>query len=114
MTDLQSDRIERTTSFREDELGPAMCALANNFPNHRKPGYILLGVEDNGIVGGITITDEHLQKIGNVKPNGNVLPQPSLVVSQVFSLDVGIWWQLEQIHSNKKVLQITRTGHCGN
>jgi len=89
MTDLESDRIERTTSFREDKLGPAVCALANDFPNHRKPGYILLGVEDDGIVAGITITDEHLQKIGNVKSNGNVLPQPSLVVSQVFSLDRG-------------------------
>lgn len=89
MADLESDRIERTTSFREDKLGPAVCALSNDFPNHRKSGYILLGVDDDGKVKGITITDDDLQKIGNVKSNGNVLPQPSLVVSPVYTIDGG-------------------------
>ena len=89
MTDLESDRIERTSSFREDKLGPAVCALSNDFPNHRQSGYILLGVDDNGRVKGIKITDDDLQKIGNVKSNGNVLPQPSLVVSPVYSIDGG-------------------------
>lgn len=27
IADLESDRIERTISFREDKLGPAVCAL---------------------------------------------------------------------------------------
>jgi ATP-dependent DNA helicase RecG len=89
MADLESDRIERTISFREDKLGPAVCALSNDFPNHRKSGYILLGVNDDGTVNGITITDDDLQKIGNVKSNGNVLPQPSLVVSPVYTIDGG-------------------------
>lgn len=84
MKDLESDRIERTISFREDKLGPAVCALSNDFPNHRQPGYILLGVDDDGKPAGMSIGDEDLQKIGNVKSNGNVLPQPSLTVSQVF------------------------------
>lgn len=86
ITDLESDRIERTTSFREDKLGPLVCAYSNDFPNHRKPGYILLGVKDNGVVAGITIGDNELQQIGNIKSNGNVLPQPSMVVSPVFSI----------------------------
>lgn len=87
--DLESDRIERTISFREDKLGPAVCALSNDFPNHRQSGYVLLGVNDDGSVKGITIGDEELQKIGNVKSNGNVLPQPSLLVSPVFHIDEG-------------------------
>lgn len=87
--DLESDRIERTISFREDKLGPAVCALSNDFPNHRQSGYVLLGVDDDGSVKGITIGDEELQKIGNVKSNGNVLPQPSLLVSPVFHIDNG-------------------------
>lgn len=87
--DLESDRIERTISFREDKLGPAVCALSNDFPNHRQSGYVLLGVDDDGNVKGITIGDEELQKIGNVKSNGNVLPQPSLLVSPVFHIDDG-------------------------
>ena len=89
MKDLESDRIERTISFREDKLGPATCAFSNDFPNHKMPGYILLGVNDNGKVNGMAIGDEDLQKIGGVKSNGNVLPQPSLIVSPVFKIDGG-------------------------
>lgn len=75
--DLESSRIERTISYREDKLGPAVCAFSNDFANHKKSGYILIGVNDNGTVSGMKIGDEELQKIGNVKSNGNVLPQPS-------------------------------------
>ncbi|MFM9837860.1 MAG: RNA-binding domain-containing protein [Cyclobacteriaceae bacterium] len=89
MNDLESDRVERTISFREDKLGPATCAFSNDFPNHKQPGYILLGVNDDGTVNGMTIGDDDLQKIGNVKSNGNVLPQPSLVVSPVYKIDEG-------------------------
>ena len=89
MKDLESDKVERSISFREDKLGPAVCALSNDFPNHRQSGYVLLGVNDDGSVKGISIGDEELQKIGNVKSNGNVLPQPSLLVSPVFHIDGG-------------------------
>lgn len=89
MADMESDRIERTISTREEKLGPAVCAFANDFPNHKQPGYILLGTKDDGALAGILWTDEELQKIGNVKTNGNVLPQPSLVVSPVFKFPEG-------------------------
>ncbi len=87
--DMESDRIERTTSTREDKLGPAVCAFANDFANNRQPGYILLGVKDDGTLAGNVWSDDDLQKIGNVKTNGNVLPQPSLVVSPVFKFPGG-------------------------
>lgn len=89
MTSLESDRIERTISFREDKIGPAVCALSNDYPNHKKSGFILLGVNDDGTVNGMKIGDEELAKIGNIKSNGNVLPQPSLIVSEVFEIDNG-------------------------
>lgn len=89
IADLESDRIERTISFREDKLGPAVCAFSNDFPNHRQPGYILLGVKDNGTLSGLHIGDEELQKVGNIKSNGNVLPQPSISVSPVFHFPEG-------------------------
>lgn len=87
--DLESDRIERTISIREDKLGPAVCALSNDFSNHKQSGYILLGLNDDGSFAGKIWKDEDLQQIGNIKTNGNVLPQPTLVVSQVFSFDKG-------------------------
>jgi ATP-dependent DNA helicase RecG len=89
LKDMESDRIERTISVREDKLGPAVCALANDFPNHKESGYILLGVHDDSSIAGMTWPDTELQKIGNVKTNGNVLPQPSLIVSEVFSFEKG-------------------------
>lgn len=87
--DLESDRIERTVSFQERKLGPVVCALSNDFPVNRQPGYILLGVNDDGSPGGLTIGDKELQQIGGVKTNGNVLPQPSLTVSAVFKFEGG-------------------------
>ncbi len=54
MNDLESDRIERTISFKEEKLAQAVCAFSNDFPHHKAPGYILLGVNDDGKPAGIT------------------------------------------------------------
>ncbi len=89
MADLESDRIERTLSFRMDKLAPAVCAFSNDFAHHKRSGYILIGVKDDGTVGGITITDDMLLKIGDVKANGNVLPQPSIIISEVLEIEGG-------------------------
>ena len=63
LADMESDLIERTISIKEDKLGPAVCALSNDFPNHRQPGYILLGVNDDGSLAGMKWSDEDIQKI---------------------------------------------------
>jgi ATP-dependent DNA helicase RecG len=89
IADMESDWIERTTSIKEDKLGPAVCALSNDFPNHKHSGYIVLGVHDDGKLAGMQWTDKELQTIGGVKTNGNVLPQPSLIVSPVFKFPEG-------------------------
>ena len=89
LADMESDWIERTTSIREDKLGPAICAYSNDFPSHRHPGYVLLGVRDDGSLAGMTWTDEQLQTIGNIKSNGKILPQPSLVLSPIFKFPEG-------------------------
>ena len=57
--DMESDRVERTISFREDKLGEAVCAFSNDLPNHKRPGYLLIGVDDKkGEISGLTISDE--------------------------------------------------------
>ncbi len=89
ISDMESDRIERTRSTADDKLGQAICAFSNDFPNNKKPGYLLLGVNDDGTLSGKRWTDEDLQKIGGMKTNGKILPQPSIVLSQVFSFDDG-------------------------
>ncbi|HRQ30836.1 MAG TPA: ATP-binding protein [Saprospiraceae bacterium] len=89
IADMESDWIERTISIRDDKLGPAICAYANDFPNHKHSGYILLGVKDDGSLANISWSDEQLQSIGNIKTNGKVLPQPSIIISSVFKFSEG-------------------------
>ena len=51
LADLESDRVERTISTTNtDKFGQAICAFANDLPNSRKPGYLFLGVNDDGSI----------------------------------------------------------------
>ncbi|OMP78047.1 RNA-binding domain-containing protein [[Flexibacter] sp. ATCC 35208] len=89
ISDMESDWIERTRSTADDKLGPAICAFSNDFPNHKHSGYLLLGVDDDGSLAGKKWTDDDLQKIGGIKTNGKILPQPSIILSRVFNLEGG-------------------------
>lgn len=82
--DMESDRVERTISTTNtDKFGQAICAFANDLPNHRLPGYLFLGVEDDGIVKGIDVTDEILKNVAAIRTDGNIQPQPSMTVEKV-------------------------------
>ena len=51
LSDLESDRAERTLSTTNtDKFGQAICAYANDMPNHKMPGYLFLGVDDDGTI----------------------------------------------------------------
>ncbi len=83
MSDLEADYIERTVSVdNTDKFGQAICAFANDLPNHRRPGYLLIGVRDNGALSGLTVTDELLKNLGGIRSDGNVLPQPYMNVGK--------------------------------
>lgn len=63
--DLESDRVERTaSSAKTDKFGEAICAFANDLPNHGKPGYLIVGATDAGQVTGMEITDQLLEVLG--------------------------------------------------
>lgn len=89
IADLESDRVERTTSVTNtDKFAEAVCAFANDFPKHQAPGYLLIGVNDNGTLAGMQIGDDVLQRLGAIRSDGNVLPQPAMTV-QRYSLPGG-------------------------
>ena len=89
LSDLESDRVERTESTNNsDKFGQAVCAFANDLPNHRHPGYLLVGVKDDGLLAGLAVSDELLRNLGGIRADGNVLPQPAMNVSK-FSLAGG-------------------------
>ncbi|KXW57192.1 divergent AAA domain protein [Ferrovum myxofaciens] len=89
LINLESDRIERTESTTNtDKFCQAICAFANDLPNHRQPGYLLVGVKDNGSLSGLVVTDELLKNLGGIRSDGNVLPQPMMNIAK-FSLENG-------------------------
>ena len=52
-------RVERTTSTGDmDKFQEAICAFANDLPNSRKKGYLILGAYDNGELSGLKVTDD--------------------------------------------------------
>ncbi len=89
LSDLESDRVERTEPVNNtDKFCQAICAFANDLPNHRAPGYLLVGVKDNGSLSGLSVTDQLLQNLGAIRSDGNVLPQPVMSVAR-FKLQGG-------------------------
>ncbi|RYD38071.1 MAG: transcriptional regulator [Verrucomicrobiaceae bacterium] len=83
MGDLESDRVERTVSTTNtDKFAQAICAFANDFPAHRQPGYLLIGVRDNGELSGLKVTDDLLLSLGALRSDGNIQPMPALAISR--------------------------------
>ena len=89
LSDLETDRVERTVSVNNtDKFGQAICAFANDLPNHRQPGYLLIGVQDKGALSGLAVTDELLQNLAALRSDGNIQPLPALTVTK-FALPGG-------------------------
>ena len=58
ITDIESDHVERTISLTDtDKFGEVICAFANDFSNHRQPGYLIIGAKDNGTIENIAMSD---------------------------------------------------------
>lgn len=84
LCDLESDRIERTVSTSNtDKFAQAICAFGNDYPGHRKPGYLVVGANDDGSLSGLSVTDELLRNLAAIRADGNVLPPPAMTVQKV-------------------------------
>src|SRR5262245_63197373 len=84
MRDLESDRVERTTSTSNtDKFAEAVCAFANDMPQHRQPGYLFVGVHDDGTPSGLAVTDQLLQNLAGIRADGNVQPLPTMNVQRL-------------------------------
>jgi ATP-dependent DNA helicase RecG len=85
LDDLDSDRSERKQSWSGDAADKgcqAVCAFANDLPDHRQPGVLFIGVKDDGQPSGLVITDELLQTLADIRSNGNIVPPPALTVQK--------------------------------
>lgn len=85
LDDLESDLSERKETWKGEapETGrQAVCAFANDLPNHGRAGVLFVGAKDNGAPSGLTITDELLRTLSDIRSDGNILPQPSILVEK--------------------------------
>ncbi|MGI8814954.1 MAG: ATP-binding protein [Pseudonocardia sp.] len=87
LADLESDQVERKQSASDtDRIAEAICAFANDLPGYRSSGMAFVGATDDGHLSGLSIDDELLLTLANIRDTGKILPLPSM---RVVRLDVG-------------------------
>jgi ATP-dependent DNA helicase RecG len=83
LKDLESDRVERKASISEkDKLRQAVCAFANDLPNHQNSGVLFIGVYDDGSCANLPITDQLLLTLSDMRSDGNITPFPTMTVQK--------------------------------
>ena len=65
-----------------ERIREAICAFANDLPRHEKPGFVFVGVKDNRTIADLSVTDELLRQLADMKTDGNIVPPPSLNVEK--------------------------------
>ncbi len=85
LSDVESDLTERKESFAGDaptKARVAVCAFANDLPNHGRPGVLFVGARDDGSPAVLAVTDQLLRDLADMKTDGNILPPPTLTVGK--------------------------------
>ena len=85
LDETESDLAERKESWKGDapeKARQAMCAFANDLPDHRRPGVLFVGAKDNGAPSHLPITDQLLQTLGSIKTDGKIIPPPTITVEK--------------------------------
>jgi ATP-dependent DNA helicase RecG len=85
LDDLESDRAERKESWAGQaptKARQAVCAFANDLPNHQMPGVLFVGARDDGTPSNLAITDKLELTLADMKTDGQTLPPPVLTVQK--------------------------------
>lgn len=85
LLDLEADNIERMESYKgdvPDRAKQAICAFANDLPDHKMPGVLFIGAKDDGSPSNYAITDVLLRNLADIKTNGQILPMPAMTVEK--------------------------------
>lgn len=80
----ESDRVERKASLsNKSSISKAICAFANDLPDHNKPGVVFVGIHDDGSCAeDFAPTDQNLRTLADIRSNGNIVPFPSMTVQR--------------------------------
>jgi len=77
----ESDRVERKESFSggvRDRVYQAICAFANDYPDHRASGAIVIGQRDDRTFSDIPIDDKLITELAQICNNTKIVPVPSM------------------------------------
>ena len=83
--DIESDRVEYKESLSGGApvaIREAICAFANDLPRYEKLGFVFVGVRNDRTICGLSVTDELLRQLADMKTDGNIVPPPSLTVEK--------------------------------
>jgi predicted HTH transcriptional regulator len=87
LADLESDQVERKESLSpgdiKERICQAICAFANDLPDHRTSGVIFIGATDAGRPTGATVNDRLLLTLADLRDQGRILPPPIMSVRKV-------------------------------
>ena len=79
----ESDRVEFTIAARDQgKIQQAICAFANDLPNHRTSGILFIGLNDDGSCADLNIDDKLLTTLGELRRNGKLLPLPIISIAR--------------------------------
>ena len=83
LRDLESDRVERKESFADTgRIRQAVCAFANDMPDHGMSGVVFVGARDDGSCAALPVTDKLLRDLADMRSDGNILPTPTMTVQK--------------------------------
>ena len=94
----ESERLERKRAFSNAEsIREAICAFANDMQRTLQPGFVLIGVEDDGQLAGLPITDDLLLRLSALRDEGNILPLPRMEVYRM-EIEPGAEIAIVEVH----------------
>lgn len=81
LNDIENERVERTISTdNTTKMSEAICSFANDIRDTKKPGYFIIGANDDGTLDGMKFSDRDLREYAGLRNTGNILPPPAMMV----------------------------------
>lgn len=65
-----------------ERIEEAVCAFANDLPGTGRPGFVIVGLADDGSSVGARVTDRMLRDLTSMRSDGNIVPPPTLHVEK--------------------------------
>ncbi len=78
----ETDRVEKTRSISDtDKFREAICSFSNDMAGRKKPGYLLIGIDEKDSAFRLKASDSLLQTFASYRSDGAILPLPVMNVS---------------------------------